>query len=693
MSRILRTFLQNLYGTPGVFRAQLHHKLYRTEYNIAKNCSQINRLAYTPSSIRCYSSSSTYETTKRINNKFDKDRVKHDGNHALTSVLPDNDFVEENLENLLPSQRQKHYSDILLTKIYECQTADEVFDIYKQHREVMNVRHLLTTMRQLNDLVFQGVEDGAVLHEMEDFRDLCHEIYGSARRMEADELIEVLKYLCRLEVSPESKLIQCILQMLKHFINDLEVKQLMFLDFLLKKMPLTALSDALLTAIPILIENCLKPEMLVDYSLSELSHLLSICSRGLVRNIGIILQEIYKRGSITKLSSAMTIIWNLTEMQTRKGTKSLLTKEDILAREVIMKECLEAVAKDISSLNNQQMETTLTKVYDAYEKRDVCCYNEHFLHAVSKYAVQKQLDFVKVAHLIRKLMRMNYHSEELANYMVELVLSHPQDVPEARVSVMPLLSIMSTCDAPPSGCSDALDILMEHKSMRLNTDDFFKKPLLLIVQDLFNLGYCHEGLVNIITNPDTLRIYLSKYSKEDVNHRRLLEVDMALDKLFNSHERVPKTFVDNGKRLVLNQLPSRSDLKFILHQVLDEPEHLISGVVTDSGIYIDHLLVLDEERHPVLLNLPEVKFERNISTSFLEIPEGFTRIAVLDIGSSHVYKPSDRLSGPARLKEKLLESEGYTVLNLLQPVIFRHHAEERFLYVKRELMNAGIAFR
>lgn len=59
--------------------------------------------------------------------------------------------------------------------------------------------------------------------------------------------------------------------MLRHYINDLDLKQMVFLEFLLRKMPLTTLSDALLTALPILIDNALKEQELKELTLMQLS--------------------------------------------------------------------------------------------------------------------------------------------------------------------------------------------------------------------------------------------------------------------------------------------------------------------------------------------------------------------------------------------------------------------------------------
>ena len=58
--------------------------------------------------------------------------------------------------------------------------------------------------------------------------------------------------------------------MIKNQINSLSLKQLIFLEFLLRKMALTPLCDALLTAIPILMSNGLTSHV-TELSFTELS--------------------------------------------------------------------------------------------------------------------------------------------------------------------------------------------------------------------------------------------------------------------------------------------------------------------------------------------------------------------------------------------------------------------------------------
>lgn len=79
--------------------------------------------------------------------------------------------------------------------------------------------------------------------------------------------------------------------------------------------------------------------------------------------------------------------------------------------------------------------------------------------------------------------------------------------------------------------------------------------------------------------------FMSKYSKDDPNQKRLLMVDQALGQVFRSQCRVPESFLEPGRKLLATQPPTRSTLKAMLLQILHDPSVLVSGVLMD-GTYI-----------------------------------------------------------------------------------------------------------
>ncbi|KAK8404494.1 hypothetical protein O3P69_007613 [Scylla paramamosain] len=653
----------------------------------------LNRIAvWEARAVRCCSGHTTHGPDTSITAPDEEEAEKHLMAPDSLSKMHQTDLssLATSEEFLLPSQQRQRESNLLVVKIRECESTTAAFEVYERHSDVMETRHCLALLEKLGDFAKSSTEDMTQIKQSEGFKILCGQLYSQCRRMEGDEWLNLLKYLGLLEVPANSKLIQVVLQMLKHQIHDLSLKQLIFLNFLLKKMSTTPLSEALLTAIPILLSNTLPSTFLKDLAFSCLSQAFTICCQGKVNGLGIILQEMYRRGSVQNTILAMSLVWTLTKVSSPHLQRRLLTQEEQLTREVIMKECLETMVKDMDSLSSQQMESTLTKLCLGHEFGDRSCYNERFLQAAASYVCRHSLSFVKAAHTITKMSKMNYVSEELVQYTVKLMLSQPQDIPHARVGMISLLLAVTATPLPRQDLKAVLDVMMTHKSLLLNSD-YYKKPLLLVAIELLSAEYYHPQLVQILTSPDVLSLFMSKYPKDSKNHCKLVDVDQALGEVVQSPHRVPEAFLEPGRKLRASQHPTRSSLKAMLHQILPNPSHLISGVVTEGGIYIDHLLVLDPEGVPIKLTSAKDLIIRNPCVTSLDLPASATKIAIMDIGSSGTFRPSGVLKGLERLRKKVLEAGGFRVLPLLQLVIFQHHDEEKILYVKRELVDAGVS--
>ncbi|KAG0730529.1 hypothetical protein GWK47_028062 [Chionoecetes opilio] len=325
------------------------------------------------------------------------------GPQSLTPHQTDLEDTTAAQDFLLPSQEQRHQSDRLVDKIKECESVDDGLDVYRRHSEVMSARHYLALIRKLGDLVSNSPEEVALVHGQEEFRALCGQLFGQCRRMDVEELVYLLKHLSRLEVPPTSKLTQAVLQTIENRIkNQSRLILSLFLEFLLKKMSLTPLADALLTAIPILISNALATTQITDLFFSDLTQAFTICSQGQVTGAGVLLQEMYRRGSIRSVPLAMSVVWALTQLSSPRLQRKLLSREEQLTREVIMKECLEILAQETDALTPQQVESTLSKVSVGHDLGDRSCYNERFLHAAATAVCHHSMSFEKTAHAIRK---------------------------------------------------------------------------------------------------------------------------------------------------------------------------------------------------------------------------------------------------------------------------------------------------
>ncbi|MPC26972.1 hypothetical protein E2C01_020125 [Portunus trituberculatus] len=134
------------------------------------------------------------------------------------------------------------------------------------------------------------------------------------------------------------------------------------------------------------------------------------------------------------------------------------------------------------------------------------------------------------------------------------------------------------------------------KLCQVALQEYYKKPLLQVAVELLSVEYYHPQLMQILTSPDTLSLFMSKYHKENINHSRLVDVDQALGRLVSSPHRVPETFLEPGRRLRASQQPTRSFLKAMLHQILPDPSYLMSGLLSGGGIFIAQTKMADVDK-------------------------------------------------------------------------------------------------
>lgn len=117
----------------------------------------------------------------------------------------------------------------------------------------MNVHDVVCTMSTLFE-VSKEVKDIQNIRKHIGFIRLCKILNKNIRLMKTHDIIEILKICIYFKLPSHSILMQSLLQVIRTTINELSLQNIMFLNFLLKKMDSTPLQDALLIALPLVFE-------------------------------------------------------------------------------------------------------------------------------------------------------------------------------------------------------------------------------------------------------------------------------------------------------------------------------------------------------------------------------------------------------------------------------------------------------
>ncbi|KAK4326996.1 hypothetical protein Pmani_002514 [Petrolisthes manimaculis] len=628
------------------------------------------------------------------------DRQVYNGDSvaAIERGRNDLDIPEPKEDYLLPSQKEKRKSELLRERIRECSDVEEVFALHRKHRAAMGINHILLVLDVLAGLVSERIETAEAIRNRNEFREVGQHLYEVTRRMLADDVTAALKSLCRLKVPADSKLVQVVLQMLRHQINDLDLKTLVFVEFLLRKLsPRTSLSDALLTAFPLLLDTKLSSRgQLTDVTILELSKLLSMGSSGVnskSRQGGKLVNELWKRHSeIQEAPLSRSVAWSLLDLTNTRHKRIQLHQDQRKDRDSLLNYCLEVLAQDLHSLSHKELESFLSRLSNAYKNRDHDSYNQLFLHEVAQHTLKQQhLNVKQVAFILDKLFLMRFQSDSLCQHLVSLGVSCPGEVRDANLPLISVLESLSSCTQPMPHLHHFLNTIMTAWDDTINEENMHHKPVLRIALNLLSLQYYHPKLMSLITNPDTLSMYISQFPHHHRNHLRLLEVTQAIQTLPTPPPEAtttPDAFLAPARRQLMEKPPTRSSLNVMLEKVVEEG-CIVSGVVTEQDVYIDHLLVLNQSGRPVQMSSP-VQSEQNVRIESLDIPPDYTRLAIMDVGSGRSLRPTHQLHGITRLQRRVLEHQGFRVMPFLQAAFYSVQQDEKLLYVARELMKAGV---
>nr|CAD7401538.1 unnamed protein product [Timema poppensis] len=94
-----------------------------------------------------------------------------------------------------------------------------------------------------------------------EFAKLCRKLKSQARTFNINETVDALKIISYMGVHSSSIIVQTLLQLIRHQVNDLSLQQIVFLEFVLKRMKSSSLTDALRIALPLVFEAQLETKI------------------------------------------------------------------------------------------------------------------------------------------------------------------------------------------------------------------------------------------------------------------------------------------------------------------------------------------------------------------------------------------------------------------------------------------------
>jgi FAST kinase domain-containing protein 2 len=228
------------------------------------------------------------------------------------------------------------------------------------------------------------------------FIKLCNRLKSQARVISLDDAVQALKVVSYVGVPANSTIVQVLLQLIRHGVNDLSLHQIIFLDFLLRKFDRNPLVDALKIAFPLVFEAQLSLKMARDDAAGLAELLKYACRKSLSDpSVNIIVECIEKLSDSIDVKIAKNVVWSLCELQ-----RSLLSHQALLIC------CWNILTQNVEECSYTEIEEILDKMVKKIAQKEAHFYHEGFADSCARYVVARDCGFEEGSWILRKLTRI-----------------------------------------------------------------------------------------------------------------------------------------------------------------------------------------------------------------------------------------------------------------------------------------------
>lgn len=538
----------------------------------------------------------------------------------------------------------------------------------------MNNNHLISVLDALADFKKEEAITDSVVG-VPYFAQLCKCLERRAQHYGIDDVITVIKILSLVGLPSDSSTLQTYFQMLRHQINDVTLNQITYLDFLLKKQKRIPLVEALLIALPMVLENQLDVQ-LNSNNMHELVKLFEYGVRNNVRpkSLKKIADAVLESPVQMDASSALTVIWCYIKM-----------KHQWTFEQDIFNKALEEILRSIHRIAPLQ----LVKITNALSRKDFFC--GPLLDVIGRRAVDEAWPLSFLQSLVATMVNVDtIDLDVLERYSKLIVKNQDEVILGPKFSIYTVMEAFERANYAPDNvrdvmrialdCTDKIRVLSEHPAL------FVKFALMFATFDCFppglfdrlNSGKYKERLMSSVkaTVPSDLRterlrklLLLSQVSED-----QRLRFDW------------PENLKFEGMEATKDERATQPSILKALLGALGGPQYVLSSIFTKSGLHVDHFVVLRQGNYPVALTETPVKKRGNFTyVEDVAVPVDSKRIAIIVHQSADVTADGKRIHGLAQLPVRLLGREGFHVVEINLTTWERIPEHEKIPYVMRNI--------
>ncbi|XP_022174077.1 uncharacterized protein LOC111036376 [Myzus persicae] len=568
-------------------------------------------------------------------------------------------------------------NDVLITSIKNAKQTSDVLQMLRLHNTAMSApQHL----QALNSLFLLQKSKKTKLSKEEltrspEFTAMCRKIQNYSRNLELNDVMNSVKCLSYLGVSVNSNIMQMLLQLISKMINDMSLQQITFLHFLLKELSSCPLVDALKLALPIVFETQVQYK-LEDNLYWQVEFLNYIAKHRLSQETyDFVMSRIIR--NIDQISPKIVQSLLLCLYYKHYSTEKYI---DTINR------CLKYYTNHLEYIADfSDVDAILSRMINKYSTDSELFYNEQFINTVMEFMMKKEESFEVLAFVLKKLNRIGYVHRGLLDYMTNKLTSQHNILENVKFGV--LLSYIAACanaNYVPPGFDELKPLILT----RLNVQkDVLELPWLVVTFDLAVLGCWSEELLERVFSRDFLYGFL-KRSDNIHDHIMLLKLYQASKTLYPGGYKgslPPQEIIEKSIDIYqhnINDFP----LKAALEHGLGGSDYVLTGVRSQLGHFIDHLVVMRPGGYPVAIK-NEIKDNKSLWLENIVDSSDNLAIGIL------LYKPNSYvinlncLRGPYMLTNKTIEALGVAVLPISMDVWDGLIDYEKIPYIMRELKS------
>ncbi|XP_023222206.1 uncharacterized protein LOC111623743 [Centruroides sculpturatus] len=559
----------------------------------------------------------------------------------------------------VPSKEVQRDSDILEEKLRKSKNFDAVFDLISTHSDIMNNKHLSLVFSSLYDC---SKEQSNIkpFNPFEDklFLQLCTQTMKRIKHFTIDEVITIYKTLSFFNIPSTTAIMKSLGQMLRHSINELSLGQINFLILLLERQQKTPLVEALLIALPLVLQSQL--ELQIDpENVSEMINCLKTLTKKKINNSSIekLTSMLLQKVNMLSTRDAYLIFTCLANTQYRCNE----TNEELLYKS------LDILGQNIEELSERAISTVLNLM------KDYKLFNKYLIESLVTKAINEQWDLWKLSSLLYLCSKNEFIPLELLDFVASMIKMHPKEVElDQRISILTLLEPFALvgyespeivqCCKIISSCEEKLKLFQKNSI-----------PLFVKINSHLAQLKCHPSSSFFSENVLSSILRNNIINKVKINFaQELCIIEWATKLCFDNYDGpyLPNDiFQEVMSKVWKEKLKTNFQLDSFLKHGLGGEHFFQINVMTKYGHGIDYLLVMRKGGYPIAIrNLEatedeEIKQRTEITfVEDLQIPLDSKIITIIVADDLCFCKNSGHLKGWMKLQIQTLGKLGYLPL-------------------------------